>query len=362
MVLSPLLPKYHKDDDFFIAPMLDNLPVKDDMATMEHPFFTLQTQKDMRRLSYRNGEVSVDIVPSIEGLPSIFDKDILLYCSSLIMSEVNNGRIPPKTLRISIHDFLIATNKSSSIGGYAYERFKSGLERLKGCMIKTTVKTGCMAQVQGFSMIDSFQYIEGSRVKDRLVAVEITLSDWFYNSLIAKEVLTINKDYFRIRKALDRRIYEIARKHCGDQQRWQVRLDSLHQKTGSISHLRRFRFNMKQLAASNHLPDYILEYKEDIIIFTNRISERISRTPKKSLTELPQNIPPKVLEAARQAVGIGLDYYYIWDEFRAYNRGKEIKNLDAAFIGFSKKKMDHFVQNHRKESHINDVPLSNKHC
>ncbi len=33
----------------------------------------------------------------------------------------------------------------------------------------------------------------------------------------AHEVLTLPPDYFRLRKPTERRIYEIARKHCGKQ-------------------------------------------------------------------------------------------------------------------------------------------------
>jgi len=43
--------------------------------------------------------------------------------------------------------------------------------------------------------------------------IEITLSEWVYRSVISKNVLTLNRDYFRLRKPLERRMYELARKH-----------------------------------------------------------------------------------------------------------------------------------------------------
>ena len=50
VALTPLLPERHPTRDFFIADIFDNLPVKDDVASMEHPFFTLSTKPDNRVL------------------------------------------------------------------------------------------------------------------------------------------------------------------------------------------------------------------------------------------------------------------------------------------------------------------------
>ncbi|WP_198400932.1 MULTISPECIES: replication initiator protein A [Neisseria] len=35
------------------------------------------------------------------------------------------------------------------------------------------------------------------------------------------QVKPISTDYFRLRKPLDRRIYELCAKHCGKQNKWQ---------------------------------------------------------------------------------------------------------------------------------------------
>ena len=58
-------------------------------------------------------------------------------------------------------------------------------------------------------------------------AVEVTLSEWLYNAVLGKEVLTISRDYFRLRKPIERRLYELARKHCGNQEKWTVGLKIL---------------------------------------------------------------------------------------------------------------------------------------
>ena len=89
MALTPLLPVRHNQANFFIAEIFENLPFKDDMASMEYPLFTLSKRPDMRILRYENGDTSIEMQPSAYGLPSMMDKDILLYCASVVMSKIN---------------------------------------------------------------------------------------------------------------------------------------------------------------------------------------------------------------------------------------------------------------------------------
>ena len=64
---SALLPRRHPTHDLFICDVLDAIP-KDDMASMEHPIFSLATKPDTRTLRYEHGAVSVEITPSVRGL------------------------------------------------------------------------------------------------------------------------------------------------------------------------------------------------------------------------------------------------------------------------------------------------------
>src|SRR5215475_5805207 len=76
---SALLPQRHPNHDLFICDVLDAIP-KDDMASMEHPIFSLATRADTRVLRYEHRNVLVEIAPSVKGLATIYDKDILIYC------------------------------------------------------------------------------------------------------------------------------------------------------------------------------------------------------------------------------------------------------------------------------------------
>ena len=123
-------------------------------------------------------------------------------------------------------------------------------------------------------MLDSFLIVRKDENDDKspIIAIEVTLPDWLFRSMEAKQVKTISADYFRLRKPLDRRIYELCAKHCGKQKEWHISLEILHRKSGSMATLRRFRQAIKELVASNDLPDYRLTYddKKDVLKVRNQ--------------------------------------------------------------------------------------------
>jgi plasmid replication initiation protein len=77
------------------------------------------------------------------------------------------------------------------------------------------------------------------------------------------EVLTLDHAYFRLDGDLERRIYELCRKHYGHQPSWSIGLDLLYKKSGSRAPLRNFRLAIKKLAESNHLPEYRLRFTSE---------------------------------------------------------------------------------------------------
>lgn len=339
-----LLKNKHPQQDLFIPDIFDNIGAsfKDDMASMEHPIFTLSKKKDMRCLEYKYNDVSVSIIPSVVGLPNIFDKDLLLYCASLLMTEINAGRTPPRTLRISCHDLLVSTNRRTD--GHAYTRLKDALDRLTGVLIKTNIKTNKREHTKGFGVFESYEVIESHKIKNRMVRLEVTLSEWFYNSLIGKEVLSISRDYFLLGKPIERRLYEIARKHCGKSPQWEIGLTKLMEKVGSTGTLRLFRSRLKEIAQDNHLPDYRFNLDEnDRVTFwqKNENKERDALPAQHHFDIF--DIRADTLQKARELVaeaGTGWDFNAILDQWILHMESTGIpKSKDGALIGFVKKKI-----------------------
>ncbi|MBT9386746.1 replication initiator protein A [Pseudooceanicola sp. CBS1P-1] len=327
---GPLLPQPHPQVDFFLCDIFDAIP-KDDMATMEHPIFSLSTRPDRRILSYEHRGATIEVTPSMKGLATIHDKDILIFCISQLMAGINAGRAVSRTLTLRAHDLLVATNRETS--GDAYRRLRESFERLAGTRITTNIVTGDEEVTTGFGLIEKWEIVKKSR-GGRMVSVTVTLSDWLFRAVLSKSVLTLSRDYFRLRKPLERRIYELARKHCGKQESWRISVELLLKKSGSASPRRVFRKMIRDMIEGDTLPDYeISEEPGDIIRFDRRgvlVDPGADAPP----------LSPETLEAARQILP-GADVYALeaeWRSFWAVSGRPRLRAADRAFLGFVRKK------------------------
>jgi hypothetical protein len=274
------------------------------------------------------------IKPSSDGLPTIHDKDVLLYCASYLRAAIIRGEEPSQRIRFTAYDFFVSTNRKTS--GIYYQNFEDCLNRLRGTTINTNIKTGGVTITSGFGLIDSWNAIKRDN-QERAIAVEVKVSDWFYNAILSNELLTISHDYFRLRKPIERRIYELARKHCGDHQAFRIGLAKLHKKTGSSSTLREFRRLFGRLLQTDHLPDYAVSMDADMVTFANRNfktpvnEQRLSGYPFLKLETFTK----------AKAAAPGWDVYYLEQEWRGWIAKKgPPKRPDAAFVAFCRKRFE----------------------
>ena len=138
--------------DLFICDLADAV-LKDVMQQMEHPFHSLSKKPVTCVREYRHGEHWLRITPSMAGLATIYDKDILIYAISQLVTAQNAGEEINPSIRINTHDFLIFTNRGTA--GKDYQALIEALERLRGTTISTNIRTGDEEQVHVFGLIDS---------------------------------------------------------------------------------------------------------------------------------------------------------------------------------------------------------------
>lgn len=252
-----LLPVRHLNRDFFLADLVD-YAFKDDAATMEAPVFSLATKPDLTTWTWqsKDSKKRMEVTPSSLGRATIHDKDVLIYVTSQMTEALNRERhdTSKRVVRFTVYDYLVTTNRHTS--GREYDSFQVALRRLSGTRIYTNIETGDTRIKRDFGIIDGWEIVEKSEDDEKMIAVEVTLSEWLYNAIQAHEVLTLHPNYFRLRKPTDRRIYELARKHCGHQAQWSIGLPLLHEKSGSRATIYEFHEAIKALSDSDHLPDY----------------------------------------------------------------------------------------------------------
>lgn len=288
---------------------VENWGPKSDRASLEHPFFSISKKKDLSIRNYTSpdGKVSVEVTPSVKGMATIYDKDILIYAISVLraatkgekqnpkgqadstelqeqlefpaetaapLRTLDPGRmregvakevIPVKSRPINIiaYNLLHAIGRDTS--GRAYKDLEEALDRLENTSIKTNIPVG-----KGYVCTESFRIIDKFRIireqgTDRMLYIQLILSDWLWTAAVEGEsdLLLINREYFNLTSGLERRIYELCRKHCGHQPYWSIGMEKLYKKSGSNSSLREFRRMIRKIVEKNTLPSYVLAYDQE---------------------------------------------------------------------------------------------------
>lgn len=330
-----LLPERHPVRDFFVLDVHDVDP-RSDIASMEHPIFSLSTKPDGRTLKYQHGDVGVEIIPSSVGLPTVFDKDILIYCISKLVAMRDAGEPIGRTVRLTTHDLLVNTNRPTNDLGY--QRLAPALDRLNGVSIKTNIKTGDGITTRGFHLIEGYEYNrKGSMFADRLRYLEIELSEWLFRAIEAAEVLPISRDYFRLRRPTDRRMYELARKHCGKQDKWMVSPPVLQKKVGACpERSRKFMEYLRDVVAIDELPDYRMAWDGDNIAFMPRKKALQPKLPDIASNGRRIVLPSWALERMHE-VAAGWDKYMLEAKYKEWAANLEVaKDEGARFVGWVK--------------------------
>lgn len=340
--MGNMLPDRHPNRDFFILDVSDAAP-KDDMASMEHPIFSLSVKPDMRELEYTHDGKRIIVVPSGKGLATIMDKDILLYCISKLVHSLNMGEEITSWVDLTAHEVMVSTNWRTN--QESYRRFEDALDRLRGTTIKTNIKTGDHTQTRGFGLIDEYEIVRRNEEGEdgpfgRMARVRIKVSDWTFRAVQSMEVLTINPQYFRLRRPLERRIYELARKHTGDKNTpFIIGIDKLKKKVGSNSPDKKFKFFLKQIAQDGNIPDYDVSLEDGYAIFKVK-RPGFSKGQAEMSFGIPSNPSSSLLNKAR-ALAPRFDIYALYQEWRLFAESQPDvpRSVDAAFLGFVKKRV-----------------------
>ena len=155
--------------------------------------------------------------------------------------------------------------------------------------------------------------------------------------MTSSEVLPISRDYFRLRRPIDRRLYEMARKHCGRQPSWRIGSDLLQKKCGSKQEGKHFAAHLRELARSDHLPDYRTTLEGDQVVFWRRGEMPAKQT--EAADQLDKPTPDRAIRISGTAfeqmreMAPGWDKYMLENLYIEWAKTKDAaRNEDARFI------------------------------
>lgn len=239
-----------------------DIAARDAQDLMAWPFFSLAKSRRVKPIDFRLGDISIRVEATAEhGMATIWDADILIWAASQIVQARDNGLQTSRFMFATPYEILSFIGRSDS--GLNYDRLKAALDRLQSTTVVTSIRQSSERRRHRFSWIAEWK--EQLDAAGRPLGIELILADWFYAGVIDDAlILTIDPAYFDLTGGLERWLYRLVRKHGGSQTwGWSFDLEHLYLKSGSLSPLRRFRFELRTIVERQPLPGYHLALAED---------------------------------------------------------------------------------------------------
>lgn len=242
--------------DLFVGAGSD-IAARDAQDLMAWPFFSLAKTKRVKPIDFRMGEVAILVEATAEhGMATIWDADVLIWVASQIVEARDAGKATSRLIAATPHEILTFTRRGTGKAGY--ERLKAALDRLQSTSIATSIRQAGARRRRRFSWINEWR----ERLDDngRALGIEMIVPDWLYEGVLDRAlVLTIDPAYFALTGGLERWLYRIVRKHGGKQKGgWSFDISHLHLKSGALSPLKRFAFEVRAIVRRQSLPGYNL--------------------------------------------------------------------------------------------------------
>jgi len=236
---------------------------RDAQDLMSYPFFSLAKSPRVRPIDFRMGDVAIRVEATPEhGMATIWDADVLIWAASQIVEARDAGLKTSRLMATSPYAILTFIGRGTSARDY--QRLKAALDRLQSTSIATTLRQHTERRMHRFSWVNEWK--ECVDAHGRPHGLEMILPDWFYSAVLNDAlILTIDRAYFDLTGGLERWLYRLVRKHGGRQASgWRFGVAHLYAKSGSLSPLRRFAFELRDIVRRQPLPGYTLCFERAI--------------------------------------------------------------------------------------------------
>ncbi|AWC22368.1 MAG: replication initiator protein A [Shinella sp.] len=238
-----------------------DLAPRDAQDLMAYPFFSLAKSKRLTPIDFKAGSVKirVEAVPE-HGMATIWDADVLIWAASQIVEARDVGLRPSRLMATTPYEILNFIGRGVSLRDY--DRLKAALDRLQSTTIATSIRQPTERRMHRFSWINEWK--ERADHRGRPLGLELIVPDWFYAAVLDDAlVLTIDRNYFRLTGGLERWLYRLVRKHGGKQEYgWSFDFPHLHAKSGSLSPLKHFAYDLRDIVRRQPLPGYRLTIEQ----------------------------------------------------------------------------------------------------
>lgn len=256
-VVNHNAPSPHDQMDLFRA-LPGGLAPRDAQDLMAYPFFSLAKSRRLKPIDFKAGSIVIRVEAVAEhGMATIWDADILIWAASQIVEARDAGLRTSRLMAATPYEILTFIGRG--VSRRDYDRLKSALDRLQSTTVATSIRQPTERRMHRFSWINEWK--ERADHRGRPLGLELILPDWFYATVLEDAlVLTIDRAYFSLTGGLERWLYRLVRKHGGHQKHgWSFSLKHLHAKSGSLSPLKHFTYDLRDIVCRQPLPGYRLE-------------------------------------------------------------------------------------------------------
>ncbi|WP_284417330.1 MULTISPECIES: replication initiator protein A [unclassified Bradyrhizobium] len=239
-----------------------DLAPRDAQDLMAYPFFSLAKSKRVVPIDFRAGSVAIRVEAVAEhGMATIWDADVLIWAASQIVEARDAGLKTSRLMAATPYEILSFVGRGTGVRDY--DRLKAGLDRLQSTTVLTSIRQTTERRRHRFSWINEWK--ETADAHGKPSGLQLILPDWFYSGVIDDAlVLTIDRQYFALTGGLERWLYRLVRKHGGHQDGgWSFDLGYLHAKSGSLSPLKHFAYDLREIVRRQTLPGYELVLTRD---------------------------------------------------------------------------------------------------
>jgi plasmid replication initiation protein len=235
-----------------------DLAPRDAQDLMAYPFFSLSKSRRVTPIDFRMGQIVIRVEATPDhGMATIWDADVLIWAASQIVEARDKGLRTSRLMCATPYEILTFVGRGTSVRDY--HRLKAALDRLQSTTVATSIRQPDERRMRRFSWVNEWK--ERADIHGRSHRLELIVPDWFYASVLDDAlVLTIDRAYFDLTGGLERWLYRVVRKHGGNQpDGWCFEVDHLHLKSGGLSPLKRFAFDLRDIVRRQPLPGYRLE-------------------------------------------------------------------------------------------------------
>ncbi len=270
------IPPIDDDQLMFFVPQIHDAPLKDDVNILDIAPFSLSKSRRDGVIRYDLKDCTIQIEGGSQtGIANAFDYDIFLNMVSYLAEEMRKFKrdtakgietsLPPRLYHPTASQIFKFCRRNR--GGRQFEELERSLDRLQATRIKiTNTSKGSRREVKSFSLIGSYRVV--SRTTTGLIdEISIEIPDWVYSGVVKdndySSILTLNPDYFLIRKPTARFIYRLARKAAGKDEAHYSFIDLYH-RSGTTLPFHKFKSSLLELISNcetDPLPDYDLTVK-----------------------------------------------------------------------------------------------------